>query len=268
MISLLQFLIASFAFSQTAISPLIDTEKLSRESLARSVFIRAFLSKDTTSPVKSTGIILKGGFIITNEHVMRPHLDGKKVAFHIFTNGKRGIHKFENVMILGCDHENDICLLKTENDYGDSFFSLEAPPFRTLGPDKPVGLFKDEAIQYNGFCKDFPKMTKVKYVGYTESAYENIGFQKRKSTTAAIQFAGETGQSIACGGDSGGPLFDQYLYLYGMVRDSITDSSHFRKNYAIPATVIREFVSNTKNSESKNQIKTIMSFSELETIFK
>lgn len=266
---LITTLLPFLAFSQTTFSPITDEAKLKIESMKRTVFIRGFLSADRKDPPRSTGIILKDGYIITNEHVLRPHLNGRKVAFHIFTYGKKSFHKFEEVYLLGCDIENDICLLKTDRDYGDSFFSLEPPSFRTISKDKPVGLYKDEMIFFNGFCNEFSKMTKGKYVTYTDTAYEWNEHKTRTNSTTAVQFSLENGGSVACGGDSGGPLFDYNLYLYGMVRDSVFfEPDKTIKNFAVPINIIRDFVKKTKSSSQKNKIQTINSFEELDTIFK
>lgn len=264
----LAILFAGTAFAQTSFKTIVDEDVLKKESMARTVFIRMFSSSDTSAPIKGSGIILGDGYLLTNEHVLRPHLDQKKVAFHIFTHGKRILHKFEDVSILGCDKANDICLMKTSGKYNDSFFTFESPSFRTVTPDKPVGLFKDETIYFNGFCSEFPEMKKAKYVDLTTSAYEVkvAGLENRNVNTSAINFSSTAGDGIACGGDSGGPLFDANLYLYGMVRDSITFNNK-KKNYAVPVSVLREFFKKTKDQPAQDKITTITDFSELESIF-
>lgn len=258
-------------FAQTSFKPLIDKNELNKESMARSIFIRAYLDSDTKNAIKASGIILKDGYLLTNEHVMRHHLEGKKVAYQIFTNGKTSFHKFEEVKILGCNKENDLCLLKTAKTYNDSYFSLDSPSFRKITPEQPVGLFKDELIFFNGFCNESPKQNNGKYVDYTKTAYERKvdGLENRHSDTSAIQFSSESGEGIACGGDSGGPLYDANLYLYGIVRDSISYSlDNKKKNFAVPITEIRNFFYLNKDKTSDNKIQTIMGFSELEVIFK
>ena len=260
-------LVPILSYAQSKFSPIIDDEKLQIESSSRTVFIRSYQSSDTNSAVRSTGIILKGGYILTNEHVLRPHIKGSKVAFHIYTNGKKSFHKFDDLSLLGCDNENDICLLKTDKDYGDAFFSLESPSFRQISQDKPVGLFKEETIFFNGFCDELPRMARAKYVDFTSTAYEKISHQSRTYHTSAIHFASPEGKRIACAGDSGGPLFDNNLYLYGMVRDTVTVDG-VDKNLAVPVNVLRKFFTTTKDSSKRDKIKTITSFSELDTIFK
>lgn len=262
-------LIAGLASAQTSFKTLVDEETLKKESMARTVFIRTYLTADTSNPIRATGVILKDGYILTNEHVLRPHLEGKKTAFHIYTHGKRVVHKFEDVSVLGCDKTNDVCLMKTGKVYKDSYFTFETPSFRKVSPERPVGLFKDEQIYFNGFCDEFPAMKKGKYVDYSSSAYESkvSGLEHRSVNTAAIQFSSVTGDGIACGGDSGGPLYDGNLYFYGMVRDSISVDDR-KKNYAIPVNELRDFFVKTKNSVAQSKLTTIMEFSELESIFK
>lgn len=265
----LLLMFGSVAFAQTSFKTIVDDSILKKESMARTVFIRMFTSADTSAPVKASGIILEKGYLLTNEHVLRPHLEGKKVAFHIFTHGKRILHKFENIRILGCDKANDICLLKTDAAYNDSWFSFESPSFRTITTDKPVGLFKDETIYFNGFCSEFPETKKAKYNELTSSAYETkiAGLENRSVNTTAINFSSVSGDGIACGGDSGGPLFDANLYLYGMVRDSVL-ADYKKKNYAVPVSVLRDFFKKTKDNQSVDTLKTIMDFSELGNMFK
>lgn len=266
---LLIFSLTSFA--QTSYKPLVDKKALTKESMARTVFIRAYLNSNTDNAIRATGIILKNGYILTNEHVMRHHLTGTKVAYQFFTNGKSSFHKFEDIKLLGCNKENDLCLLKTSRNYSDSFFTLESPTFRKITKELPLGLFKDELIFFNGFCGMSPRMNSGKYIDYTVTAYERKieGLENREMNTSAIQFSSESGESIACGGDSGGPLFDANLYLYGIVRDSISyGDAKTKKNFAVPITEIRSFFDSTKDTPSENKIQTIMGFSELETIFK
>lgn len=262
------FLFAGLTFAQTSFKTIIEEDSLKKESMARTVFIRTYLNADTGTPIKGTGVILKDGYLLTNEHVLRPHLEGKKVAFHIFTQGKRLLHKFEDVSVLGCDKANDVCLMKTSKTYRDSFFTFESPGFRKISPERPVGLFKEEVIFFNGFCEEFPSMKKGKYVDYTSSAYEAkiSGLENRTNDTAAIQFSSVSGDGIACGGDSGGPLFDGNLYFYGMVRDSISVDDK-KKNFAIPVSILREFFNKTKNQPAQSKLTTIMDFSELDRIF-
>lgn len=264
----LAILFAGTALAQTSFKTIVDEPVLKKEAMARTVFIRMFSSADTSAPVKGSGIILADGYLLTNEHVLRPHLEGKKVVYHIFTHGKRLLHKFENISILGCDKANDICLMKTEGKYNDSFFTFESPSFRKITPEKPVGLFKDETIYFNGFCSEFPEMRKARYVDLTTSAYEVkvSGLENRNVNTSAINFSSTTGDGIACGGDSGGPLFDANLYLYGMVRDSITLDNK-KKNYAVPVSVLREFFKKTKDRPAQSKMTTITDFSDLEEIF-
>lgn len=265
----LLLLSAGLSYAQTSFKTIVDESSLKKEAFARTVFIRTYLKADTSNPIKATGVILKDGYLLTNEHVMRPHLEGKKTAFHIYTHGKRLVHKFEDVSVIGCDKNNDLCLLKTSKIYNDSYFALDAPSFRTITTERPVGLFKEEAIFFNGFCDEFPEMKKGKYIDYSSSAYEVkvSGLENRKYDTVAIQFSSPEGDSVACGGDSGGPLFDGNLYLYGIVRDSVVIGNR-KKNYAVPASVIRDFFSKTKNQSPQSKLTTIMDFSELDGIFK
>lgn len=269
MILFLFVLCAGLTFAQTSFKTIIDEEQLRKESMARTVFIRTYLTAETANPIKATGVILKDGFILTNEHVLRPHLEGKKVAFHIFTHGKRVVHKFEDVSVIGCDKKNDVCLMKTSRIYKDSFFSFESPSFRTISKEKPIGLFKEEPIFFNGFCDEFPSLKKGKYVDFSTSAYETKigGLENRARDTVAIEFSSLTGDGIACGGDSGGPLYDGNLYLYGMVRDSVRIADK-KKNYAVPVSILQEFFDKTKNLAPQSKLTTIMDFTELDMIFK
>ncbi len=262
------FLSVGVVFAQTSFKTMTDVEQLKKESMARTVFIRTYLTGDTSQAIKGTGVLLKDGYILTNEHVLRPHLEGKTTAFHLFTQGKRVTHKFEDVTVLGCDKTNDVCLMKTGKVYRDSFFTFESPSFRKISPERPVGLFKDEMIYFNGFCEEFPSMKKGKYVDYTSSAYETkvAGLENRTRDTAAIQFSSESGDGIACGGDSGGPLYDGNLYFYGMVRDSISVDDK-KKNFAIPVSILREFFNKTKKNPAESKLTTIMDFSQLDEIF-
>jgi hypothetical protein len=261
-------LFSALAFSQTVSMPLTNEAQLRKEAMARTVFIRMYDSADTSAPIKATGVILKDGYILTNEHVLRPHLSGKKVAFHIYTSGKRNLHKFEDMSVLGCDNTNDICLMKSGVQYNDSYFTMESPSFRKITDDKPIGLFKEEMIYFNGFCEEYPTMKKGKYIDYTSSAYRSkiAGLENRHFDTPAIQFSAEDGRGIACGGDSGGPLFDANLYFYGIVRDSISTDNK-SKNFAVPVSILKDFIAQTKDKNPVSKLLTITDFAELDTIF-
>lgn len=257
------------AFAQVSFKPIVDEGKLEEASMARTVFIRAYESADVEKAVRSTGVLLAGGYFITNEHVMRPHLQGKSVVFHMYVKGKR-FHKLEDVYLLGCDPENDLCVLKTKRSYKDSFFTFEGPSFRTTSKEAPLGLFKDEQFYFNGFCSGLPRMQKAKYVDYVTNGYQNSTNENRKATTVSLQFSAVNGDSIACGGDSGGPLFDANLYLYGIVRDfqNATADPKLARNYAVPMDVIRKLFDRFKGAAESNQVQTIDAISELEEIFK
>lgn len=246
---LFPLLLTITSYAQTSYRPIIDGKQLEKESMARTVFIRAYHNGDKSAEnaIRSTGIILKDGYLITNEHVMRPLLEQKSVEFQIFTKG-RIFHKFENVFLLGCNQENDLCLLKTTNEYRDHYFTLETPPFRNVTPQAPLGLFKNESLFFNGFCSGWPKMQKTKYVDYVKNGYINSSHPYRKSDTPSLQFADEKGESIACGGDSGGPIFDQNLFLYGIVRDfqNSTNDPKKARNYAVPMDIIISFFHENK----------------------
>lgn len=270
MIYLIIFLIPLSLTAQTSYKTITNEALLKKEAMSRTVFIRMYDSSSTDSPVKATGALLKDGYFLTNEHVVRPYLEGKKVAFHIYTNGRSSIHKFEDVDLIDCDKVNDICLLKTSKDYNDAYWTLDSPSFRKISNESPLGLFKGEPIFFNGFCGTFPESKKAKYLNYTSSAYERsvAGLENRKYDTSAIHFSAPDGSSVACGGDSGGPLYDSNLYLYGLVRDSIRFDEGTKKNYAVPLNIIRTFVEKAKaSSSSKGKITTIVAFSELEKIF-
>lgn len=265
---LLALLFGATVHAQTSFKTIIDENVLRKEAMARTVFFRMYADSDTSKAIKASGIILKDGYLLTNEHVLRPHLEGKKVVFHIFTQGKKILHKYEELSVLECDKVNDLCLLKTAKRYNDSFFTFEVPSFRKTSEQNPVGLFKDEEIYFNGFCDELPSMKKAKYIDFKTSAYETkiAGLEQRSTQTTAIQFSAVSGEGIACGGDSGGPLFDGNLYLYGIVRDSVAVDGT-KKNYAVPLKVMKEFFDRAKNAGPKSRIQTITDFSELEKIF-
>lgn len=233
----------SLAQAQTTFKPIVNNDELAKESFARTIFIRAYTDTDNPDEaVRATGIILKDGYLLTNEHVMRPFLAGEKISFQIFTTGKL-FHKFQNVYLLGCNLENDLCLLKTKNPYNDSYFTLQTPTFRKLTASAPLGLFKNEELSFNGFCSGLPLIQRTKYVDYVTNGYINSAHPHRKKTTPSLQFSDLNGDSIACGGDSGGPIFDQNLYLYGIVRDfqNSTNDPKKARNYAVPMDIITTF---------------------------
>jgi hypothetical protein len=61
----------------------------------------------------------------------------------------------------------------------------------------------------------------------------------------AIQVIGKNHPKTSfVGGDSGGPIFDNQLYLYGIVRDTVAKN----KDYGVPIYIIKKFVhKNLKN---------------------
>lgn len=248
------------SLAQTKFQAIIKEDELLKESMSRTVFIRAYMDGDKSADnaIRATGIILKDGFLLTNEHVMRPFREGKRVEFQIFTQGKR-FHKFNDVYLIECNNENDLCLLRTKNNYRDSYFTLEPPSFRTISNKAPLGLFKDEALYFNGFCSGWPKMQKTKYVDYVLNGYVNSTHPYRKKDTPSLQFSDLNGKSIACGGDSGGPIFDQNLYLYGIVRDfqNSTNDPSLARNYAVPMNIITNFINENKSKPSTIKIPTI-----------
>jgi ribosomal protein S8 len=268
MIYILSIFLSFAAYSQTAVRAIFEDKVLSAQSMARTAFIRSYQSNDRDKAVRATGVILKGGYLITNEHVIRPHFKKEKVAFHVYTNGKK-FHKFQNMYLLGCSTEHDICLLKTKNDYDDAYFSLDSPSFRKITHSTPLGLYKEEELFFNGFCSGWPKMSKAKYVDYVTNGYQYSSNENRKSDTPSLQFSAPNGDSIACHGDSGGPLFDKYLHLYGIVRDyqNATSDPKKARNYAAPMDVIREIYEKYKDVEPTDQLLTISDFGELDTIF-
>lgn len=247
-------------FSQSSYKPLTNEDELMKESLGRTFFVRAYENgeRNPDNAVRATGIILKDGFLLTNEHVIRPFSQGRNISFQIFTQG-RFFHKFQNVYLLGCNAENDICLLKTKNKYNDPYFSLETPPFRKISASAPLGLFKDEILHFNGFCSGWPKSQKTKYINYVVDGYTQSSNPNRKKDTPSLQFADLNGDSIACGGDSGGPIFDQNLYLYGIVRDFQNSTSDPKKarNYAVPMDIITRFFNENKNNPTLKKIPTL-----------
>jgi len=248
--------------AQTSFKPLIDKSELQKQSMARTLFIRAFETGEK-EPIRATGVILKDGFLLTNEHVMRTFLQNKKVSYHIFTNG-RIFHRFQDVFLLGCDAENDLCLLRTKRSYKDYYFTLDHPSFRKISQDSPLGLFRQEKIFFNGFCSGFPKMSEIQYVDYVTNGYLRSSLASRKKDTPSLQFSARNGDAIACGGDSGGPLFDENLYLYGLVRDFENDTNDPKKarNYAIPMNIIKRLFNQLKDIQmtEKNKIHTIDEF--------
>ncbi len=244
--------------SQTSYKALTNEEELSGQAFSRTIFIRAYTtSKNPDDAIRATGVILKDGYLITNEHVLRPFLEGKTVSFQIFTQG-RIFHKFQDVFLLGCNQENDLCLLKTKNKYNDPYFTLSSPPFRTISSKTPLGLFKEEQLFFNGFCSGWPKYQKTKYVDYVKDGYIHSNHPYRKPNTPSLQFADINGDSIACGGDSGGPIYDQNLYLYGIIRDfqNSTNDPKKARNYAVPMDIISKFFDEFKNKPLSKKIPT------------
>lgn len=258
--ALILFFISLHALSQTSFKPLTNEDELLKGSLGRTIFIRAYEGADRNpdNAVRATGVILKGGYLITNEHVMRPFTQGKSITFQIFTQG-RLFHTFQEVYLLGCNPENDICLLKTKNNYNDPYFSLETPPFRKISASAPLGLFKGEKLYFNGFCSAWPKMQKTQYVDYVTNGYYHSINPNRKKDTPSLQFADLNGDSIACGGDSGGPIFDQNLYLYGIVRDfqNSTNDPKKARNYAVPMNIINDVFNQYKDKALTIKVPTL-----------
>lgn len=250
----LSTLIAFQSFAQTSYMAITNEEKLSNESNKRTIYFRGYLKGgDRSNPIRSTGILLKEGYILTNYHPLKRFLEGEEISYWLGLKFD-GIQKIQDVGLIECDTENDLCLLKTTNKYPFPYFSLEQPQFRKITSESPLGLFKGEPLYFNGFGDNVLwKTKKIKFIDYVTNAYTYSSNEHRKNNTPALSFGGLDGSPIAERGDSGGPIFDQNLFLYGLIRDGLQN-----KNYAVPMNVIIDFVNTNKNKPFKKKLITIV----------
>lgn len=265
--------VSQLTTAQTSYKPIIDIDVLQSEAMERTVFITGYKSKsEYDETFNATGIILKNNFIITNRHVLKSHLEGSKVAynFKVFKKGSSKLGEVVNLdslKIINCDEQNDICLLSFKSPSPLKHFSLTPPPFRKLTAKEPLGLFKDETLHMLGKSGGAPNFLKLKYSHFTKNPYEGLSTTEDKKHAPSMIFTDENGDSVAKNGDSGGPIFDINLHLYGMVRDRVKKENK-SYNVGIPVNIISSFVESSIRSEKFNELISIQSPKELVEIFK
>lgn len=249
MISLL-LMIVNLASAQVALKPIIDFDELQDESFRRTVFIKMYRNENDKDPVRSVGIMLKDGYFLVNEHTLRPIKSNSQVKYQFINYGKT-MWFFPDASIVACDDVNDICLLKTSQKEL-KHFDIEPPSYRKITESSPVGLFEKEKLFFNGYCKSEPDTKKAVYAGYKKSAYETADVEKKRNNDA-LELVSETGESATCPGDSGGPVFDNSLTLYGMIRDYV--KSDKIRSYALPASKIRMFIEHNLKNTTRQSVR-------------
>ena len=255
------FFIISTALAQVSYRPITDIKKLTNKAIAKTVTILRYDNVNkTNNEVRATGTILEGGFIITNEHVFRTYLseeDRDRYRFWIYTTDLQDYQTFKDISIIACDDKDDICLLKIKNFKRTNYFSLERAPFKKATKKNPTGLFEGEHLFYIGNKGLLPTMQEVLFVEYRYGAYFNIKNSK-KHNSESIQLKpikGKPNDGCFQDGDSGGPIFDNQFYLYGMVRDTVFKRSR-SDDLGVPINIIRSFVNKNKNKSSFKKINT------------
>lgn len=244
MIALL-ILIPLISLAQPVLNPIIDQEKLEDESLRRTVFIQFFEGGKISERQHATGIVLKNGYIMTNAHVLRPFFQDKKTSYTISGYGKTAYYAKE-AKVLACDETNDICLLKTDLSIL-KYFSIETPSYRTITKSNPVGLYEKELVYFTGGSNGMIELKKARNVGYKTTAYDSTVAQRRWGIDA-IELESEKGGEATRHGDSGGPVFDSSLTLFGMIRDYVIKDTG-NKSMAVPANKIRDFYEANKDNK-------------------
>lgn len=240
---LLLFPLASFA--QSILSPIIDQDKLADESIRRTVFIQFFPSGRISERQHATGTVLKDGLIMTNAHVLRPFFKDKKTSYKISGYGKT-VYYAKEAQVLACDEANDICLIKTDLTHL-KYFSVDTPSYRKITKENPVGLYEKELVYFAGGSNGMIELKKARNVAYKTAAYDGTTAQRRWGVDS-IELQGEKGGEATSHGDSGGPVFDSSLTLFGMIRDYIINDTGNR-SMALPANKIRDFYEANKNNK-------------------
>lgn len=240
---------ANIAFAQVVQKPIIDFDELQDESFRRTVFVKMYRNDSDKDPVRSAGIMLKDGMFLVNEHTVRPMKSNPLAKFQFINYGKT-MWFFPDAAIVACDDVNDICLLKTSQKE-IKFFEVKPPTYRKITDASPVGLFDKEKVYFNGFCSAEPDTKKAIYVGYKKYAYETTDVAKKRNNDA-LELSSESGGAATCAGDSGGPLFDNSLTLYGMIRDYV--KSEKIRSYALPVSQIRTFIEKSLVSDKRQAI--------------
>ena len=263
MIYFLLTLVSTYTFAQVASKPFIDTELLDREAKERSIIIRGYKSKyPDKNYFNATGTLLKDGYFIINLHTLQSYLSGEKVVYEFKVSqnlDKRlpDLTRITNIKIIKCDEKLDLCLMKTENSYKFKYFTLVPPPFRKVSASSPLGLFNDEILRMYGNAHGSPDTQEVRYRYFTTDPYKGIVKDEPRRDAPSMIFTDPTGNSsIADRGDSGGPIYDINLYLYGIVRGKvkIRDQSY---NIAVPTNEISTFFDKHKDLIPEKELLTV-----------
>lgn len=252
-----------FSFAQVASRAFIDMESLDREAKERTILVKGFKSKYPDKNLfNATGTNLKDGYFFVNLHTLQSFLNGEKVIYEfkvLYNLDKRlpDSVSFTNVKILKCDEKLDVCLLKSSNQYNLKYFTLLPPPFRKVSSSSPLGLFPEEKLRMYGNAHGSPSTHEIRYRYFTTDPYKGIvGDEPRRNAPSMIFTAPAENSSIADHGDSGGPIYDINLYLYGLVRGKVKIGEQ-SYNIAIPTNELSIFFEKYKDAPAEKELLTV-----------
>lgn len=199
--------------------------RMAKDYPTSTMYTNAIRSDDESSSSDSqldkiwsgTGFALKGGYLVTNYHV----IEGAK---SITIQGVNGVfNKSFNATIIGTDKKNDLALLKIKDS---SFVDFGAIPYTLTSTTSDVG----EDIFVLGYPLTSTMGDEIKLT--TGIISSKTGFQ---GDVALYQISAPIQP-----GNSGGPLFDQKGNVIGIVSAKYAGAENV--GYAIKTVYLRNLI--------------------------
>lgn len=253
MINLLFFL--SFTVFTTSCSSVMSfkNKKEMLKSRGEAIVKIEIFNKDMKLKRSGAGFLIsKRGHFLVSRHVFNKFLDNPSQSYLKISNIKKRI--FKNISFIKCGEKNvlDLCLLKINNNFINSYFPAGSLPMYTLNKDS---ISRSLTVNGSGHCKTDFRYYSSRAKFYRKSPYlEKITHRLKKRDRGTIE---DKDLLILlnphCEGDSGGPLFTDDGKFVGVFQEFISDYDGKNNYYiALPVTEIIKFISSLTNGKKIN----------------